>query len=568
MLQPRALGEILVLFLGVIWQALHSAFTSLDYALGPEDADRLVRWNSVAVMTMLVVLATLGRRSLPRMWLEVSRSSPDNGVIYLVLPPMVTLSLLESTERDTLYFSLMFWTSVALAVKFVLDVLFPGWSMLAKLGGEALIIAGATFLWWTFQVAASNHSTNVSTEELVLFSLAFIGTSIASVHALVLIWLKAFSKSFTVGEAMVVIHGFSLCIADGVFYFLPQPISRRKPELSIVIQGGLSGVIMIPLVFAVYFQKYAVLENETVNVNPRAAKGGPPFRWKTLATQLVRVLDWSSSKMSPLVSAGFYAATSLWLVAVVAQVMSFQLGGTNPIVWVWNFTFQSTSRPTMLIYWAVVLGTGLPCIHMLAAHSGWPLIVTRKLYHLLALLIFGPSMILTPDFMALSFAIACALLLYIEYIRICRVPPLGKWLHSYLRSYTDSRDEGTTILTHIYLLVGCALPLWLFRSTGNPLATCCGLVVLGAGDAAGAIVGSNVGRCYWPGGRKTVEGTIAMFVASLATLVVFARFESVSSAMVAPTIVATVLTCLLEALTKQIDNLILPLFFAALLIAT
>ena len=35
-------------------------------------------------------------------------------------------------------------------------------------------------------------------------------------------------------------------------------------------------------------------------------------------------------------------------------------------------------------------------------------------------------------------------------------------LHSYLSSLTDHRDSGHLILTHVYLLAGCALPLWLF----------------------------------------------------------------------------------------------------------
>ena len=35
-------------------------------------------------------------------------------------------------------------------------------------------------------------------------------------------------------------------------------------------------------------------------------------------------------------------------------------------------------------------------------------------------------------------------------------------MHRYLSPLTDQRDSGPLILTHIYLLTGCALPLWLF----------------------------------------------------------------------------------------------------------
>jgi dolichol kinase len=180
--------------------------------------------------------------------------------------------------------------------------------------------------------------------------------------------------------------------------------------------------------------------------------------------------------------------------------------------------------------------------------------------------------------MRLSFGVALAVLLVVEYVRIARVPPLGRAAHAYLRSYTDSRDEGTAILTHVYLLLGCALPLWLFPAyapatqshDAMPYAALGGLVVLGAGDAAGAIIGSTLGQVHWPGGRKTLEGTLAATLASLATISLLAVWQlrnqgGLGNVRWHEVLLATLLTCVLEAFTKQIDNLTLPIFYSSLL---
>jgi len=98
----------------------------------------------------------------------------------------------------------------------------------------------------------------------------------------------------------------------------------------------------------------------------------------------------------------------------------------------------------------------------------------------------------------LSFGIATAVLLLVEYIRLFRVPPLGKSLHGFMSAYLDHRDDGPLILTHIYLLLGCAIPVWMCGSgpTARPLhggqttwgvgglAPYAGIISLGVGDAA------------------------------------------------------------------------------------
>jgi dolichol kinase len=126
-----------------------------------------------------------------------------------------------------------------------------------------------------------------------------------------------------------------------------------------------------------------------------------------------------------------------------------------------------------------------------------------------------------------------------------------------------------------------------------PLA---GVLVLGVGDAVAAVVGVFFGRRRWPGGAKTVEGSVAAVISMLLALCALgwlmgwvvgfqegaqlgwrnaweqgwaqggqAVWALVGGAGAAEewlrVAVCTVIVCLLEAFTLQIDNLFLPLAF-------
>ena len=51
---------------------------------------------------------------------------------------------------------------------------------------------------------------------------------------------------------------------------------------------------------------------------------------------------------------------------------------------------------------------------------------------------------------------------FFQYVRLFRIGPFGSSVHSALVVFLDDKDSGALILTHVYLLLGLALPLWLF----------------------------------------------------------------------------------------------------------
>ena len=287
----------------------------------------------------------------------------------------------------------------------------------------------------------------------------------------------------------------------------------------------------------------------------------------------------------------------------------------------------SVVRAVFLVYWATVLSIGIPMASNLTlwitaaersdmldecSNNGASVncsnncdgrtrrkrvIIARKYFHLVAMLLFTPIMLLDPDMMALSYAIAISLLIVIEMVRgwIINEGDKGEtfnnsdsalsWNRFYI-AFLDEKDsaaaKGGLAVTHIALIMGCALSLWVNQllqqmrisssedwppsrftediwssSDDKFLAQLpfLGLVVLGVGDSVGAICGIKFGRHKWPGGTsRTLEGSICMFLSMmLVTLLTTARWNCTLQlffTMLAMT--------LIEASTSQIDNICLP----------
>lgn len=66
-----------------------------------------------------------------------------------------------------------------------------------------------------------------------------------------------------------------------------------------------------------------------------------------------------------------------------------------------------------------------------------------------------------PAFTHLSFSLAFALFNFAEYVRYFALYPFGAAVHLFLNEFLDKKDSGTAIMSHFYLLVGCAGGLWL-----------------------------------------------------------------------------------------------------------
>ena len=148
-----------------------------------------------------------------------------------------------------------------------------------------------------------------------------------------------------------------------------------------------------------------------------------------------------------------------------------------------------------------------------------------------------------PNLPQVSLAIAFAVLVFAEIVRCSGVvPSVSTALHRFMSGFADERDSGPVFMTHLALLLGIAVPIWLGQ-VGLPMPTlgvlgsprnsstdgldtradpniqesisrskvshqddgalayvwlmvsCGGMLCLGLGDTAASVVGVLYGRC-------------------------------------------------------------------------
>jgi dolichol kinase len=249
---------------------------------------------------------------------------------------------------------------------------------------------------------------------------------------------------------------------------------------------------------------------------------------------------------------------------------------------------SSPFRCAVVIVWAAAVGAALPAMSAIQATRTLPRILLRKGFHALALVMFVPVLALDASLLSLALAVAFALMTVCELVRALGVPVIANLLSHFMYKFTDDRDGGRLTISHLSLVLGIAVPLWLsleqtplcpgapfekrgcarggagevhFAAQPLPLAAWTGLLTLGVADSVAAAVGSTLGRTrVHATAHKSVEGTAA------AALSLWACLAAAVVAGVARGQVATwrlpwvcFLSCLLEAVTTQLDNLVLPL---------
>lgn len=171
-------------------------------------------------------------------------------------------------------------------------------------------------------------------------------------------------------------------------------------------------------------------------------------------------------------------------------------------------------------------------------------------------LVWYTDLFLQPAFMHLGFSAAFALFVFAEYVRYCAVYPLGASLHVFLSQFLDAKDSGLVILSHMYLLSGCAVGVWI--ETRSPLLQQLGLLVLGVGDSCASLVGRKYGRLHWPRSSKTVEGTLAFFGSVVLGACVLRVLRLVEAFHMPHLLLIAALLALAEGVSEQNDNLVLP----------
>ena len=179
-------------------------------------------------------------------------------------------------------------------------------------------------------------------------------------------------------------------------------------------------------------------------------------------------------------------------------------------------------------YCLVVIAGGLAAVFRLSSVA--EVDTRRKVFHGMMVAMFLPTTFLDPAFVSLAFILILAIFLLLDLFRASQLPPLSKPLTYFLAPYVDGRDHrGPVIVSHIFLLIGCAIPLWLSLAAvqlegempwegwdvvRREVSMVSGVICVGMGDAAASLIGRRFGRRRWCwSGGKSLEGSLAFAIA-------------------------------------------------------
>lgn len=254
----------------------------------------------------------------------------------------------------------------------------------------------------------------------------------------------------------------------------------------------------------------------------------PRFRFEVVSANLQR---WIPLPPRPSTDTAIQASAACKQKGWVERIRSSDFGPAN-------------TRLILSAYWLLIIITGLAIVFRLSRI--YEVDTRRKVFHFMMVAMLFPATYVDPTYCALALSLVLAIFLLLDLIRATQMPPLSRHLARFLTPYVDGRDlKGPVVISHIFLLIGCAVPLWLSLGSiariGNrspedgadrdPLAgwevqkretaMVAGVICVGLGDAAASLVGRRYGRRKWVwGGGKSVEGSVAFGVAVTVALVV------------------------------------------------
>lgn len=194
----------------------------------------------------------------------------------------------------------------------------------------------------------------------------------------------------------------------------------------------------------------------------------------------------------------------------------------------------ANTRLLLAGYCMLVVGLGIAAV--LQLQKVVEVDTRRKVFHGVMVAMLLPTIPVDPCFFSLALMIVLAVFLMLDLFRASQVPPISKPLTNFLAPYVDGRDyRGPVIVSHIFLLIGCAIPLWLSLASterlgqgpwtgwdvaSRDLSMVSGVVCVGMGDAAASLIGRRYGKTkwYWAGG-KSIEGSAAFAAAVMMGLI-------------------------------------------------
>lgn len=256
---------------------------------------------------------------------------------------------------------------------------------------------------------------------------------------------------------------------------------------------------------------------------------------------------------------GTYACVVIIFVTYVTIHLKMS-NNIQPIPYIMKYIlFTNKKRIQLILFWIILLAITVIIQIVRTNDTKTSPTILRKVYHIVAFIIYYSGIQTDMTILKLGSIFGLLLFLVVESIRLRCIGSmkLHKHINQFANTLVDKRDAGPVVTSHIYLLLGCAIPVW-----------CCyddvtvakgGIVSVCVQDGVAATFGKLFGKTIWGRRGRTLEGSVAGVIA--ACLVMAVWIEDVSQ--IFNVFLAASAAGLVEAFTDQADNLLVPLTFCS-----
>lgn len=246
---------------------------------------------------------------------------------------------------------------------------------------------------------------------------------------------------------------------------------------------------------------------------------------------------------------------------LVIQSLITPTSNRTPIIWLADYIFATHQRLSLFSLW---LSTVTGCISFSISWAnmvGRTNSLARKIFHLAIVVVFITGYNQDLDFSRFASGGILVVMFVLEVVRAWQLEPLSNALEKVCQAMRGKWDNKYITLSHIYLLVGIFLPLWLLPNNGaskDKLRLASGLISVGVGDSAAAIVGTLMGVTkIRRNSEKSIEGFIGNIISMIIFQLVWIGYVDFSSQF--SFLIAAILTAVVEVVSNTCDNLVLPL---------
>lgn len=236
----------------------------------------------------------------------------------------------------------------------------------------------------------------------------------------------------------------------------------------------------------------------------------------------------------------------------------------NPFTWLVDYIFSTHQRISLFSLWLSTLAACVSFSTSWARMVGQTNSLVRKVFHLAICVVFVSGYNQDLNFTQFAAGGIVVVMIVLETIRASRLKFIGDQLENICKALRGKWDNKYLTLSHLYLLVGVFLPLWLLPQNSNKLALSAGLISVGVGDTAAAIIGTFLGKTKL---RRTSGKSLEGLLGNIFSMLLFKIYWIGNTGFIDEFsfIMAAIFTALTEAITKTCDNLILPLVMILLI---